>query len=72
MKAFILALLLLTTPAQARSSFIPTPIGYSCETIKAAVKTVGLENLKAMAKKYGYHVTASQRREALKCLKDTK
>lgn len=51
-----------------RSHFRGAPLPYSCDTVRTAVKSFSKEELLKLAKQFGVKVTASQRREAQKCL----
>lgn len=51
-----------------RSHFRGAPLPYSCDTVRTAVKSFSKEELLRLAKQFNVKVTASQRREAEKCL----
>lgn len=67
--AFMLAfVLLLPTMGLARSAFVPAPLPYTCDTVRAAAKLYSPAEMVRFAKQFGVKVTPSQRREAAKCL----
>jgi hypothetical protein len=67
MRAVVL-LLLISTSAQARTSFVATPLPFSCSVVKAAAQVYTIAQLERMAREHAVTVTQAQRREAYKCL----
>lgn len=63
----ILATVALANLAHGKG-FAPTPLPYSCDTVRAAAKLMTPAQMNAAAKEFGVHVTSSQIREARKCL----
>jgi len=50
------------------ATFRPTPLPYSCEQVRMALKVASKEHWLQMAKAMGITVTASQRAQAQKCI----
>lgn len=69
-RVFISALfaLALSSCEPAIAKFAPTPLPYSCDTVRAAVKAMSPAQLKIAADTFNVHVSASQIKEARKCL----
>jgi hypothetical protein len=56
----------------ARTSFVPTPLPYSCEQVRMAAAAFTIEHLKKIGKELGIHLTGAQMREAEKCIVSAK
>jgi hypothetical protein len=67
MKVAVL-LLLIPMSAQARTSFVATPLPFSCGVVKAAAQVYTIAQLERMAREHAITITQAQRREAYKCL----
>lgn len=67
-KRILLALLLLTSPAMARSSFHAAPLPYSCSQVQWATSHFTPEQLRQVGKDFNIHLSRSQLAEAKKCL----
>lgn len=67
-KAALVALTLLTSPATARSSFHAAPLPYSCSQVQWATSHFSSEQLRQVGKDFNIHLSRSQLAEAKKCL----
>lgn len=65
--AFVV-ILTASSPSSARSKFTPTPLPYSCDTVRWAAAKFSPEHLRKLSKQFHVTLTGSQLREAQKCL----